>query len=260
MRKVFVYIVVAAVFAVSCESVKTDSPVQYGKLSISLAQEPVLDVKSNVALTPEQAADYNVAVYADQACSGSPVIAPMEYSAFGTQTIAVGEYYVEAESCTEADAEACEAYPNGQKRLYGVSGKVSVSTETPVTAIVNCMVSNALVTVSFDQETIYDDDQCRFTDLKVSLSSGSKSTEIPASKTDVEHWFNPCELTYSITGQFTATGKYISVEKTLNLDAKSNVRLLVKANLDNGQLAPSVTFAKDITEADDIASGFNPYK
>ena len=251
-----------AILAVSCESAKVDSSVSYGKLSVSLTEvEPEIEVSTKSAqLTPQEAANYNVAVYSNKECSGDPVIEALKYSEFGSQTIATGTYYVSAESCNETEAEACEDFPNGQKRLYGVSDAVEVTTDDVAEASVICEVANAHVTVSFDPETIYDGDVCRFENLNVTLQSESKKAEVSHSKTDVQHWFNPNQLTYTITGKFIATDKQVDYSGTYDLDAKSNIKLIVKVNLDNGIIVPSISVQKDITEAEDITQGFNPYE
>ena len=243
--------------AVACTH-KVDEPLRYGELGVALSGEPSVEVLSKApqTLDPESddAAAYMVRIF-DSADQQKYEAA---YSAFQTQTLPLGTYYVTAENCSEAQAE--EGY--GKMRLYGRSADVTLAPEALVqTATVNCTVANAKVSVQFDESV-----EGRFTGLQVALSGGTVRTApvvIAQTETDVvtETWFNPSELTYTISGTFTAGGinKSVEISKTVDLQAKSNIKLVVKVNLENGQLVPNVTFDTQIDDPKEVSGEFNPY-
>lgn len=246
-----------ALMAVACTQ-KAEEPLQYGELSVALSDEPSVEVLSKApeALLPtdKEASSYMVRIYD----SAHALKYESVYSAFEAQKLPLGTYYVTAENCTEADAEA----GNGKMRLYGRSSDVILIADALFqTATVGCTVANAKVSVQFDQSV-----QGRFADLKVSLDGGTARTAplvISETETGVvtETWFNPSELTYTISGTFTASGmnKAVNISNTISLEARNNVLLLVKVNLENGQLMPSVTVDTQIDDLTEIPEEFNPY-
>lgn len=265
MKKIFLGIMAASLVGVACNTQMIETPVQYGKLSLALEGEPLLEVetKAYTELSASEAANYNVAVYENSECTGTPVIGPVKFSAFGTQTIQTGKtYYVFAESCTEAEAESYEN-GKGQLRLAGKSAGVSITADDlEQTATVQCDVANAMVTVAFDQTVFGTNGSSRFTDLNVNLSSSetSKNRNMAVSNSETVNYFNPCTLTYNITGTYTETGKSINVSKTVDLPAKKNLRIVVKVNLENGQLlTPSIEVDTTIDNITEIDEAFNPY-
>lgn len=246
-----------ALMAVACAQ-KAEEPLMYGELSVALSGEPSVEVVSKApeALLPtdEEASAYMVRIYD----SADALKYESVYSAFEAQKLPLGTYYVTAENCTEADAET----GNGKMRLYGCSSDVNLTADALFqTATVGCTVSNAKVSVQFDQSV-----KGRFADLNVSLDGGTARTAplvIPETETGVvtETWFNPSELTYTISGTFTAGGmnKDVNISKTISLKARNNVLLLVKVNLENGQLMPSLTVDTQIDDLKEIPEEFNPY-
>ena len=265
MKKLF-YMSVAMVAAIACQGVRIENPETYGLLSVALEGDtPVVEVetKATTTLTQEQAANYNVAVYDNAGCTGKPVVGPLKYSAFGTQKLPLGtSYYVTAESCTENEAETY-AENKGQLRYHGVSEAVTLTTSSLVqNAVVNCTIKNAKVTVAFDA-SVFDGEVCRLSDFMVSLTTETKTYSVPASKTDTELYFNPGDLQYVISGTFTQTGKNISTSPAnITLEAKSNIKLNVKVNLDNGQIGSAPTI--NVEQLDDSSqiiedAPFNPY-
>jgi hypothetical protein len=246
-----------AFISVAC-STNVDDPVQYGQLSVALSGEPTVDVvtKAPETLLPtdENASAYMVRIYD----SADAMKYESSYSAFEAQKLPLGTYYVTAENCTEADAES----GNGKMRLYGRSSDVNLTADALFqTATVSCTVANAKVSVQFDESVAG-----RFTGLQVALSGGTtRKDPVVISQTDAkvvtETWFNPSKLTYTISGTFTSGGqnKEVNVSKEITLQAKNNVLLLVKVNLENGQLVPSVTIDTQIDDIKEIPEEFNPY-
>ncbi|MGM9736347.1 MAG: DUF4493 domain-containing protein [Candidatus Cryptobacteroides sp.] len=263
MKKLF-YMLLAMMMAIACQDIRVDSPVEYGQLSVALeGNSPVVDVETKATtLTAEEAADYLVSVYGDAGCTGTAVVGPLKYSEFGTRTLPLGTYYVMAESCTETEAESY-GDNKGKLRYKGISAAVALTPSSLVqNAVVNCTVQNAKVTVAFG-ESVFDGEDCRLSDFKVSLSTTTKSYDVAASKTETEVYFNPGELEYVISGTFTQTGKNIATTPAkVTLEAKSNVKLNVKVNLDNGQIgsAPTITIEPLDENAQTTEDAeFNPY-
>jgi len=252
------YILLATIISVAC-SAGLEEPLHYGELSVSLSGEPEVEVlsRASVALDPAatEAAGYMVYIYN----SSDEEQYRSSYAGFEAQRLPLGTYYVTAENCTLADAES----GNGKMRLYGRSNDITLSLDNLAqTAEVNCTVANAKVCVQFD-ESVKD----RFTDLKVILTGGTTSGRmltIPETATGVvtETWFNPSELTYSISGTFIAGGlnKDVNIVRTIELQARNNIKLVVKVNVDNGQLMPQLNIDTQIDDTKEVSGEFNPYK
>jgi hypothetical protein len=246
-----------ALMAVAC-STEVKETLQYGELSVALSGEPVIEAltKAPVALDPQSkdAENYTVRIFND----ADAVQYEETYAEFAAQRLQLGTYYVTAENCTEAEAEA----GNGKMRLYGRSADVNLSAEAlSQTAEVGCTVANAKVSVEFDSSV-----QGRFSGLQVTLAGGTtpdRSLTIAQTEAGVitETWFNPSSLTYTISGTFTGSGmtKPVEIVKTITLEAKNNIKLLVRVNLENGQLSPSITVDTDIDNLQETTEEFNPY-
>lgn len=251
-------LLLVTLMSVACVA-EHDEPLRYGELSVSLSGEPEVEVltRTPVALDPTatEAAGYMVRIYN----SSDVELYRSSYADFEAQRLPLGTYYVTAENCTVDEAEE----GNGKMRLYGRSNDVSLSLETLVqTAEVNCTVANAKVSVKFD-ESVKD----RFSGLKVTLAGGTTSGRIltiyeTASDVITETWFNPSELTYSILGTFNAGGlqKDVNISETIELQSRNNIRLVVKVNVDNGQLTPVLKVDTQIDDPKEVSGEFNPYK
>lgn len=251
-------IMAMAIMAVACTQ-KVDEPLQYGELSVALSGEPTIEVVSKAPQTLEQTAE-EASAYVVRIFDSSDDSMKYEetYAAFQPQRLPLGTYYVTAENCTETQAEE----GNGKMRLYGCSEPVNIAPETLTpTATVNCVVTNAKVSVQFDESVAG-----RFSGLQVVLSGGTtegRTLTVAQTATGVvtETWFNPSELTYTISGTFTGSGmsKPVSITRTIALQARNNIKLLVKVNLENGQLMPGLTVDTDIDDPQEKEEEFNPY-
>ncbi len=252
-----------SLMAVACNSVNVEPDLQYGEISVSLG-EPEVEVvaKAPTALLPTDAdaARYTVRILdesgqlckdaAGNDCEGT-------YNNFTTRKLPLGRYYVTAENCSEPAAE--DGF--GQKRIAGQSQIVELSTSAlSQTATVNCAVTNALVTVIFDSSV-----EGRFTELKVVLTGGStagRSLTVNKSDGNTEAWFNPSTVNYTITGRFDAGGVTkddVSISGSMTLQARDSKALVVKVNLDNGLLSPSITIDSSLENTEEIPGEFNPY-
>lgn len=262
MKLKFLYAIALASMAVACNSSIIDAPQHYGTISVALGSPNVEVVTKSdpVTLTPESdgASDYTVRIFNDS----EEMMHEVTYDRFTEpKVLPFDTYYVTVENCTEAEAE--EGY--GVMRLYGRTEDDIIldASNLSASAVVNCTVANAKVSVEFD-ESVKD----RFNDLKVALTGGTTRGEalvIAETETGVvtETWFNPSDLTYTIEGTFVGGGmdKPVSVSKTMKLQAKNNIRLVVKVSLQGGLLiVPEITFDTTIDDPTEIPGGFNPYE
>ncbi|MBQ8421991.1 MAG: DUF4493 domain-containing protein [Bacteroidales bacterium] len=256
MKKALIGIGVAMIAVVACESERMSALPQYGEISVALSGGPSVDAQTKSSeLSSEEAAGYNICLYD----SSDKLLVEDEFADFGTVPLAFGTYSVSAENLTEEEASAANG-GFGTMRLCG-STKVTLSNEAPsATAVVDCKVANAAVSVVFD-ETLYDaDGKCRFEELTVTVTSeGGRSLAVTQSGTEV--WLKPGDAAYTVSGKFINTGKTVSVSNRLTLDAGDKVELTVGADQEKGQFMSSVSFSVDsaVDEIKDTGE-FNPYE
>ena len=254
-----------ALLAVSCNTVRIEEPVGYGTLAVSLSGDPVIEVVSKAAetLTPDKAANYNIAVYTSADCSGNPVEGTAKkYSELTSPVVLpAATYYVWAESCTPAEAESGK----GVMRFEGVSPAVEVRPGFASTATVGCNVANAVVTINFDEAVAG-----KIDDLKVTLTceNPSRSVEVAYSEdaTQQQVWFNAGSIVkYTISGTSAITHQTLTGEGCTGtlptLNAGNNVQLNIKVASDNGVLTVSayVEVETSVPETTVKPDGFNPY-
>lgn len=266
MKKAFLYMMVVAFGAVSCNDVRIEAPADYGELSVVLAGEPVVDVVSKAysELTADKAKDYYIAVYDNQECTGTPKVSKTKYSELSNPIlIPAGTYYVWAESCETGIAEN----GNGCMRLAGTSEAVVVRAGFSESAIVDCSVVNAKVSVVFDSSVAG-----KFKDnaLTVTLKRTDPSRTLDAeySEGGKEFWFNAGSLVkYEISGisaltseRVTATGTITGTGEDGTLAARDNIQLNIKAVSSNGILTLTPSVDTNVEKEDDITVGFNPYE
>lgn len=265
MKKAFLYMM--AIVTASCNDVRIEAPEDYGELSVVLAGEPVVDVvsKASSELTADQAKDYYIAVYSDPECTGDPVVGKTKYSELSNPIlIPAGTYYVWAESCGTAVAEN----DNGCMRLAGTSEAVVVRAGFSESAIVDCSVVNAKVSVVFDSSVAgkFKDDALTVT-LKRTDPSRTRTLDAQYSEGEKEFWFNAGSLVkYEISGisaltkeTVTATGTITGTGEGGKLAAKDNIQLNIKAVSSNGILTLESSVDTDI-EKGNIIGSFNPYE
>lgn len=275
MKKTFLYMIAAALTAVSCNEIRIEEPVKYGTLSISLAGEPSVDVvtKTDGALSSEQAAGYNIAVYNNAVCTGSPVFGPKTYSSLGSEPIVLAEgyYYVWAESCSSSDAER-DNEGNGCVRLEGKSETaVQVKAGLAADASVTCYVANAKISVTFDDSVAG-----HFVDgtLKVKLSRENPFRESSASydkgapnKGNEDFWFNSGSVVkYEISGTSVLTQETVKKSGTIQgtgennaLASKDYIIINVKASTTSGVLKLESMFEGTNIGQSNVDAPFNPY-
>lgn len=258
MKKFNLSLLAASCLFAACNTAKIEDPVQYGTLSVALADEPIVEVvtkaPTTLVKTSDDAKNYVVRVYDDNNVQQGEDVT---FYDFAPVTLPLGTYYVTAENCSESQAEN----GNGQIRLYGSSGDVVLALNSLVqTAEVNCTVANAKVSVEFEASSLG-----VIPDLKVVLKGGTTDTrkntglEIAASESITETWFNPSDLSYEISGTFN--DKIVSKNGERKLAAKDNIKLLVKVNKDNGQLSIStITVDTDLNGLETLNPEFNPYE
>jgi hypothetical protein len=256
MKRFIAGVMAMLLLAVACQTEKLESTEESGILDIAISGEPSFDVLvKSQTLSAEEAAGYNVSIFTD---SDVLKYGPVEYSAFEAQVLPLGTYYVTAENLTTTEAEE----GNGQMRLAGRSNDV-VLTPSAIsqTATVECKVTNAKVAVEFDSSV-----SGMFDNLKVVLTGGTTSGRTltvaeTAAGTVTETWFNPSNLSYTISGTFKPTGKPLTLSNSRTLAAKDNIKVLVKLNLENGEIsgAPEIVVDVTMSQATPVEEEFNPY-
>ncbi len=246
-----------ALASLACNELESSQ--QYGEISVALKGEPQVEVVSKAVETLDptssEAANYTVRIY-DSANTQKYEAA---YNVFKTQTLPLGTYYVTAENCDEAAAESSNE-GKGQMRLYGKSADITLTAENiSQTATIACAVANAKLSVQFDSSV-----SGRFDNLQVVLlgSLTGHSVTVQESASLTETWFNPQDVSYTISGTFDPSGLNKSVTHTgsLTLSAKDNYIINVKVSLENGQIiVPQITYDTTINDPSTENGEFNPY-
>lgn len=256
MKKAFLYMMVVAFGAVSCNEAMIEEQVGYGELSLSLTGDPAVDVitRADVELTEGQKADYNIWVC--DAESNAVVVPSQQFTS--SISVPAGSYKVWAESCTETEAEDGQ----GCVRYLGNSGDeaVVVTAGGSANAEVHCSVANALVEVVFDSSlsgriqgnltvTLTREESDRTVTLEGNYAAGADAEEV---------WFSSgSEVAYSVSGKLT-DGTDVAGSGTLDaLAAKSYTQLVIKVNSDGTlKLSSEVKTLVNETVEDEP---FNPY-
>ena len=246
----------------ACSSENLSQTSDAGYISVDLFAD--LPTKAAVALTDEEAGEYNIIILdadGNQAVYQAPdekqgvAIPVMKYKDFETVTVAVGKSYsVTAESCTVQESEV--GY--GCARYFGTSGLFELNASNIYQkADVICSQANALVTVVFDSSV-----SGRFTGLQVTLVSGDRSLVVAESAEETPTYFSPADLSYSITGVYAETGYEVEISSAapLSLEAKDNIRIIVKLDLTHGQTTvPVLNVTEEYASETDVDYEIDPY-
>ena len=244
MKKVF-HLAIIAALAAGCQTL--DIHQSMGSLSVSLEPEVNVEVK---ACDENEKDKYIVSVTSASAVSGLPY--QSAFKDFKPLNLPMGKYTVSAENCT-AD-EAVSGY--GHKRLFGTKD-VTLSYENPnQTVNLDCVLVNSLISIIFDPSVTE-----VFNGLKVTVKSGDRSVEIKESEAVREAWFNPADISWTISGVSKATGKTVSQEGKRTLDARQNLKITVKVTYTDGMISdsPSISIASEISEVKEHKNDINPY-
>ena len=249
MKRCFSLMTVMLLAAVACQTEKIDSAPEYGILDIALSGEPSIgvEVKSQKTLTDAEAADYTINIY--DAAAGDEPVYTAKHKDFKAQVLPLGTYCVTAESCTEEEAEV----NGGKMRVVGKSNDIELSLDAiSQTAQVNCEIANAKVAIVFDNESL--SGKCKDMAVKISGWATRKGSSVTV-RQDKEFWFNPTTVTYSVTGTFIETGTPLKLDKTLDVEAKDNYRIIIKLNLDKGQIkaSPTIVLDEEMNDKEDVA-------
>lgn len=233
-----------------------------GRISVELMAD--VPVKSPTVLTPEEASMYRISVLD---ASGNPAVheSPQEkkgqqiptvyYKDFETVTVLLDQQYqVTAESCTVEESE--QGY--GCARYLGNSGLFTLNASNIYQeARITCYQTNALVTVVFDPSV-----SGRFTDLKVTLTSGGRTLEITESAQETKAYFTPDPLTYTVSGIYAETSYEVNIPSAspVTLDSKDNVRIIVKLDLTHGQVQmPALSVIEEYAHDEEEDCVIDPY-
>ena len=244
MKKVF-HLAIIAALAAGCQTL--DIHQSMGSLSVSLEPEVNVEVK---ACDENDTDNYTVSVTSASAVSGLPY--KSAFKDFKPLSLPMGKYTVSAENCT-AD-EAVSGY--GHKRLFG-SKDVTLSYENPnQTVNLDCVLVNSLISIIFDPSVTG-----VFNDLKVTVKSGTRSVEIKEGEKVRETWFNPADISWTISGVSKATKKPVSQEGSRTLEAKQNLKITVKVTYSDGMISvnPDISIDSNISKLEENKNDINPY-
>ena len=246
MKKVF-HLAIIAALAAGCQTL--DIHQSMGSLSVSLEPEVNVEVK---ACDENDTPNYIVSVTSASAVSGLPY--KSAFKDFKPLSLPMGTYTVSAENCT-AD-EAVSGY--GHKRLFG-SQDVTLSYKNPnQTVNLDCVLVNSLISIIFDPSVAG-----VFNGLKVTVKSGTRSVEIKEGDKVSEAWFNPANISWTISGVSKATGKTVSQEGEGNrtLEARQNLKITVKVTYSDGMISvtPDISIDSNISKSEENKNDINPY-
>lgn len=244
MKKVF-HLAIIAALAAGCQTL--DIHQSMGSLSVSLEPEVNVEVK---ACDENDTDNYTVSVTSASAVSGLPY--KSAFKDFKPLSLPMGKYTVSAENCTADDAVS--GY--GHKRLFG-SKDVTLSYEKPnQTVNLDCVLVNSLISIIFDYSVTG-----VFNDLKVTVKSGTRSVEIKEGDAVREAWFNPADISWTISGVSKATKKPVSQEGSRTLEAKQNLKITVKVTYSDGMISgsPVINIDSNISKLDENKNDINPY-
>lgn len=119
---------------------------------------------------------------------------------------------------------------------------------------------NSLISIIFDPSVTG-----VFNDLKVTVKSGTgtetRSVEIKEGDAVREAWFNPADISWTISGVSKATGKTVSQEGKRTLDARQNLKITVKVTYSDGLISgsPVINIDSNISKLDENKNDINPY-
>ena len=248
MKKIF-HLAIIAALAAGCQTL--DIHQSMGSLSVSLEPEVNVEVK---ACDENDTDNYTVSVTSASAVSGLPY--KSAFKDFKPLSLPMGKYTVSAENCT-AD-EAVSGY--GHKRLFG-SKDVTLSYDHPEQNVnLNCVLVNSLISIIFDSSVTG-----VFDDLKVTVKSGTgtetRSVEIKEGDAVREAWFNPADISWTISGVSKATKKPVSQEGNKTLAARQNLKITVKVTYTDGMISgtPDISIDSKISKLEENKNDINPY-
>ena len=76
-----------------------------------------------------------------------------------------------------------------------------------------------------------------------------------------EAWFNPADISWTISGVSNKTGNDVSQKGNRTLDARQNLKITVKVTYSDGMISgsPSISIASEISELKENKNDINPY-
>ena len=234
MKKFFVCALAALSFT-AC--VNEDGLLSESKGYINLnvnTEESVNVTRGTVSST---ATDWYVKVNSDDAITVA-ALASKAYTAKTNNTLTAYNYANMDAALTANDGRGA-AYWTGTSSAFDIIAGQTANVE------VNCgKAQNAAFAVVFNET---------FTNVaaegyKVTAVSGTRSLVFNATNTS-EVYFNPAEITYTITA--TVNGKTVNVSKDITLAAGTKTTLTVKANT-NGTISLSITYDDMTNESKEI--------
>lgn len=214
-----------------------------GFFELTLSSVPATRA-TTTQITPEEAANFLVTIF-----KGNDIIRQtVRLGDLDTRLSAGYGYTVQAESCSEAEAESAND-GWGQKRFAGLSASFAIKAGETTDVNVGCSVANAGVELTYD-ESLLD----YFTSIEVTVKSGNRT--LTFTKNGQTAYFNTsAESSRPATYTITATGANgtLTSEGTLDLSKAKMSRINLKYEIGTLDLSVWVDEA-DLTDDEVVIS------
>ena len=230
IKRILIICLAAAVSA--CQTVLIERGTEYGTLSLSLENSPVVEVVTKASSDAVSAADFSVYV-SSQAATFSYVYKDMP----SVITLPVGTYVVTAENMS---ASAAETTPDlwGQVRYAGESSPVEVVAGlNPARVNLTCRMANTAVSVVFGENI-----DTHFRDYSITAyTEADRKLEFTPSNTVGEHpavaYFDPeFKLNYVFTGIYIDDSAPMVITGSKDLAPATHLHLTFRMSQQNGAL------------------------
>lgn len=204
---------------------------QMGIVTLSLAS----DVEATVVTKADDAVDYDSFLVGIKGTTliGNPYSQDYVYGNMPSEMlIPFGTYSFAAESCTEDMAEtANDGF--GCVRYSGVTRELGIMSVEPMSVEIECAMSNAKVTLVFDDSFLED-----FVDPRAELFSEGRTVELPDAMTAAAKvsYFNvdgSVVLSYTVYGKID--GRQLTYTNSMTLSPAKWAKIVIKSN-HNGQI------------------------
>ncbi len=241
MRKTALYITAALLLATSCNEALM-APQKMGSISLSLSSD--VEVVAQTKADAVDCSDFLVDIYGTTFLGQEYKTRQYVYKDMPESiVIPFGHYFVAAQNCLEAQAEA----GLGQVRYYGVSDEVPVLSATQASVTVECKMANGKATLTLDQSFLDD-----FEDVSAELTVGGRKVELTKEQADgaTDVYFNvPAEGAPLIYKVYGTVGKgtdqerrlsYTNAASPMTLAPAKWAKITIKSN-HNGIIGPGIT-------------------
>lgn len=241
MKRIILIYSIMMLAAASCTQ-KMPMPDSYGALALTVSSDVKVEVQTKAESLYD---DYNIYITGTRT-GNDPYTRTLVYGeAEWPLTLPYGLYRIEAESCTEQQAQISnDGY--GCVRYRGIAQDVQVMTPTtaPTPVSVACTMANAKVSISFDEGFLED-----FEDVRVEMAIAERTVAVTSSEAvSVKTYFNVDQntgsvMTYTVYGSIDDVSLQYTSE--ILLRPAKHAHLTFKSN-HNGVLGPQISVDKEI--------------